>query len=75
MGEQRPIVWGVKLNNKKETKIKYTAALNGHRSMILNATTNQNQVALTERSMEVRCDKWKVQGKCNSIVLGVLDVE
>jgi hypothetical protein len=43
--------------------------------MILNATTNQKQATTTERSMEGRCDKREVRGKCDSIVLGVLDVE
>ncbi len=43
--------------------------------MILNATTNQKQAAATERSIEGRCNEWEVQGKCNSIVLGALDIE
>ncbi len=43
--------------------------------MIINATTNQKLVAATEGSMEGRCDEQEVQGKCNSIVLGALDVE
>ncbi len=75
MEGHRPIVWGVELSNEKETNIKYTAALNGHRSMILNTTTNQKQAATMERSMEGRCNEQKVRGKCNSIVLGVLDIE
>ena len=75
MGGHRPIIWGIELSDKKEKNIKYTTALNGCRSMILNATTNQKQVAATDRSMERRCDKQEVQGKCNFIVLGVLDVE
>ena len=50
-------------------------ALNGRRSMILNATTNQKLAAATEGSMEGRCNKQEAQGKCNSIVLGALDVE
>ncbi len=75
MGGHCPIVWGIELSDKKETNIKYTTALNGCRLMILNATTNQKQVAATERSMEGRCDKREVRGKCNSIVLGALDVE
>ncbi len=75
MGGHRPLVWDVELNDKKETNIKYTAALHGCRSMILNATTNQKQAAATERSMEGRCDEREVRGKCNPIVLGVLDIE
>ena len=75
MGGHRPIVWCIELSNKKETNIKYTVTLNGHQLKILNATTNQKQVAVTERSMEGRCDEQEVQGKCNSIVLGALDVE
>jgi len=55
--------------------IKYTAALNGRRLMILNATTNQKLAAATEDSMQGRCDEREARGKRNSIVLGVLDVE
>ena len=55
--------------------LKYTAALNGRRSMIFNATTKQKLAAATEGSMEGRFDEQEAQGKCNSIVLGALDVE
>ncbi len=75
MGGHRPIVLGAALSDKKEKNIKYNVALNGRRSMVLNATTNQKQTAAMERSMEGGCDKWEVRGKYNSIVLGVLDVE
>ena len=75
MRGHRPIVWGVELSNKKERNIKYTMALNGRRSMIVNATANQKLAAATEGSMEGRCDKQKARGKCNSIVWGALDVE
>ncbi len=75
MRGHHPIVWGVELSNKKENNIRYTTALNGRRSMIFNATTNQKQVATTKGSMEGRFDKQEVQGKRNSIVLGALDVE
>ena len=75
MRGHRPIVWGVELSNKKERNIKYTMDLNGRRSMIVNATTNQKLAAATEGSMEGRCDKQKAQGKRNSIVWGALDVE
>ena len=75
MEGHRPIVWGIELSDENETNIKYTAALNGRRSMILNATTNQKQATPTETSMEGRCDEREVRGKCNSIVLGALDVE
>jgi hypothetical protein len=74
-GGHRPIVWGIELSDEKEKYIKYTTALNGHRSMILNATTNQKLVAAMEGSMEGRCDEWEARGKRNSIVLGALDVE
>ncbi len=50
-------------------------ALNGCRSMISNATTNQKLAAGMERSMEERCNKQEAQGKRNSIVLGVLNIE
>jgi hypothetical protein len=50
-------------------------ALNGRRSTILNATTNQKLAAASEGSMEGRFDKQEARGKRNSIVLGVLDVE
>ncbi len=75
MGGHRLIVWDVKLSNKKEKYIKYTTALNGHRSMILNATTNQKLVAATKGTMEGRCDKREARVKRNSIVLGVLDIK
>ncbi len=71
----RPIVWDAELSNEKEKNIKYITALNGHRSMILNATTKQKLAAVTEGSMEGRCNEWEARGKHNSIVLGVLDVE
>ena len=63
------------MSNKKERNIKYTMALNGRRSMIINATTNQKLAAATEGSMEGRCDEREVRGRRNSIVLGALDVE
>ncbi len=75
MGGHRPIIWGAELSDEKEIKIKYTLALNGHRSMILNATTSQKLVALMEESMWGRCNEQKARGKRNAIVLGALDVE
>jgi hypothetical protein len=63
------------LSNEKEKYIKYTTALNGRRSMIINATTNQKLVVATEGSMEGRCDEREARRKRNSIVLGALDVE
>jgi len=41
----------------------------------LNATTNQKLAAVTEGSMEGRCDEQEARGKRNSVVLGALDVE
>ena len=61
--------------DKKIFNIKYIAALNGRRSMILNAITNQNLGAAREGNMEGRFNKREAQGKHNFIVLGVLDVE
>ncbi len=43
--------------------------------MIINAKTNQKLAAATKGSMEGNCDEWEAQGKCNSIVLGALDVK
>ncbi len=60
------------MSDKNETNIKYTMALNGCWLMIFK-TTNQKQARATERSMEGRCDKQEVQGKCNSIDLEALD--
>jgi hypothetical protein len=74
LGGHHPNIWGGELINKK-INIKYTAALNGHRSTILNATTNQKLAAVMEGSTEGRFDKREAQGKRNSIVLGALDVE
>jgi hypothetical protein len=42
--------------------------------MILNATTNQKLAAMTEGSMEGKCDKREARGKHSSIVLGALDI-
>lgn len=75
MGGHRPIVWGGELIDKKIQNIKYTAALNGRRSMMVNTTTNQKLAAATKGSMEGRCDEREAQGKRNFIVLGALDVE
>ncbi len=75
VGGHRPIVWGGKLSDKKIYNLKYTAALNGCRSMILHATTNQKLAAATKGSMEGRWDKQEVRGKHISIVLKLLDVE
>ena len=75
MGGHRPIVWGGELIDEKIYNIKYTAALNGRRSMILNATTNQKLAATTEGSMEGRCNEREARGKRNSIVLGALNGE
>jgi len=69
---------GQQIDRQKIYNKKYTAALNGRRSMILNATTNQKLAAATEGSMEGRCDEREereARGKRNSIVLGALDVE
>ncbi len=66
---------GRQIDRQKIFNIKYTAALNGRRSMILNATTNQKLAAAMKGSMEGRFGKREVQGKRNSNVLGVLDVE
>jgi len=77
MGGHRPIVWvwGGELIDENIYNIKYTAALNGRRSMIINATTNQKLAAATKGSMEGSCDEREAQGKRNSIVLGALDVK
>jgi hypothetical protein len=75
VGGHCPIVLGVELSNEKENNIRYTTVLNGCRSMIFNATTNQKLVAAMEGSMEARFNEREVQGKRNSIVLGALDVE
>ncbi len=75
MGGHHPIVWGGELRDEKIYNIKYTAALNGRRSMIINTTTNQKLAAATKGSMEGRCDKWEARGKRKSIVLGALDVK
>ena len=75
MGGHRPIVWGGELIDKKIQNIKYTAALNGCRSMIINATTNQKLAAAMKGSMEGSCDEREVRGKRKSIVLGALDIE
>jgi hypothetical protein len=66
---------GWQIDRQKIFNIKYTAALNGRRSMILNATTNQKLAVATEGSMEGRIDEWEARGKRNSIVLGALDIE
>ena len=55
--------------------MQYTTALDGCRSIIINATTNQKQAAATEGSMEGRCDEQEVRGKHNTIVLGGVRVE
>ena len=66
---------GRQIDQQKIYNIKYTAALNGHRSMVLNATANQKLAAVTEGSMEGRCDEREARGKRNSIVLGALDIK
>jgi len=66
---------GQRIDRQKIYNKKYTAALNGRWSMILNATTNQKLAAATKGSMEGRCDEREARGKLNSIVLGALDVE
>jgi hypothetical protein len=63
------------LSHEKENNIRYTTALNGRRSMIFNAITNQKLVATMEGSMKGRFNKREEQGKRNSVVLGELDVE
>ncbi len=59
----------------QQIDLKYTAALNGRQSMILNASTNQKLAAAMEGSMEGRFNKREAQGKRNSIVLGGSDAE
>ena len=68
-------LFGAVNRSTKIFNIKYTAALNGRWSTILNATTNQKLAAATEGSMEGKFDKRDAWGKRNSIVLGALDVE
>ena len=75
MGGHRPIVWGGELSDEKILNIKYTAALNGRWSMMVNTTTNQKLAAATKGSMEGRCDEREVRGKRKSIVLGALDIK
>ena len=86
MLEQRRAGWGAhggtpshrlgrQIDQQTIFNIKHTAALNGRRSAILNATTNQKLAAAMEGCMEGRFDKQEAQGKRNSIVLGALDVE
>ena len=75
VGGHRPIVWGGELSDEKIYNIKYTAALNGRRSMMVNTTTNQKLAAATKGSMEGRCDEREVRGKRKSIVLGALDIK
>ena len=73
VGGHCPIVWDGELSDKNIKK--NTVALNGRRSMILHATTNQKLAAATKGSMEGRWDKQEVRGKHISIVLKLLDVE
>ncbi len=75
MGGHHPIVWGGELIDEKIYNLKHTAALNGRRSMIINATTKQKLATATKSSMEGSCDEREAQGKRNSIVLGALGVE
>ncbi len=69
MGGHRPIVWGGESSNEKIYIIKYTAALNGCRLMIISATTNQKLAAAMEGRMEGICDERDAWGTCDSIVL------
>ena len=67
--------FGRQIDRQKTYNIKYTAALNGRRSMIIDTTTNQKLAASTEGSMEGRYDEREAQGKHNSVVLGALVVK
>ena len=53
-------------------KIKYLVALIGRQLADQNTTTNQNQAAATDGSMEGICDERDVWGKRNAIILGAL---
>ncbi len=66
---------GQRIDRQKIYNIKYTTALDGCRSIIINATTNQKLTAATEGSMEGRCVKQEARGKCNYIVLWALDIK
>ena len=69
-GVHRPIVWGVKLSDKKLMKMKYNTALDGRQSMNLYTTTNQTQVALTDGTTEGRRDEREVQGSAILLFFG-----
>jgi hypothetical protein len=72
MGRHSSIVWAVELSNKKYINIKYTTALDSHRSTMARTTTNQKQAATTEGSVEGRCDERDAWGKRDTIILGAL---
>ena len=61
---------GRRIDRQKKYNIKYTAALNGRRSIISNATTNQKLVAATGGSMEGRFDEREARGSAISLNFG-----
>jgi hypothetical protein len=67
-----PIVWTIKLNDKKIRAIKYTLALNCCWMTISYATTNQKHAERAEEGMDRKCKRWGPWGKCNSIILRAL---
>jgi hypothetical protein len=74
-GGRCPIVWGVKWSGKKKKKKKKIVALDGRRSMMNYAATNQKQAFVTKGGMKERCKDRKAQGKHHAIVLGALLVD
>jgi hypothetical protein len=56
----------------KNKKHEIHHGLNSRRPLNTHTKTNQKQAAVTEGSMEGRCNKQDAWGKCDTIILGAL---
>ena len=66
---------GQQMERQKNREMGGALAIDGCQTTTSHTTTNQKQAVGMEGNMEGRCDKRKARGKCNSIVLGALEVE
>ncbi len=60
----------MEVSDKKTREMGWALAIDGCQLNILHTTTNQKQVAATERIMKGRHNKWEARGKYDTIILG-----
>jgi hypothetical protein len=67
-GRRFIIVWGDEINDKKNKKIYYVVALNGHQSGEKDATINKKRALSTRGGWNMMCERRGAWGGGESIV-------